>query len=72
MKNLNDLMPMIGSRFYTQLDTQQMQRESVQNELGKELQNGTRRGRFNFTPIWVNSISFGSPHVRPMGRTCGA
>ena len=72
MKNLNDLMPMIGSRFYTQLDTQQMQRESVQNELGKELQNGTRRGRFNFTPILVNSISFGSPHVRTMGRTCGA
>ena len=28
---------------------------------------------FNFTPMGVNSISPGSPHVRPMGvhRTCG-
>ena len=26
---------------------------------------------FNFTPMAVNPISFGSPHVRPMGRTCG-
>ena len=27
---------------------------------------------FSFTPMAVNSISFGSPHVRPMGRTRGA
>ena len=26
---------------------------------------------FNFTPMGVNSISSGSPRVRPMGRTCG-
>ena len=26
---------------------------------------------FNSTPIGVNSISFGSPHVHPMRRTCG-
>ena len=26
---------------------------------------------FNFTPMAVSSISSGSPHVRPMGRTCG-
>jgi len=34
---------------------------------------GTRREPFNFTPVAVNSISSGSPHVRPMGvhRTCG-
>ena len=34
---------------------------------------GTRREPFNFTPMGVNSISFGSPHVRRMGvhRTCG-
>ena len=25
----------------------------------------------NFTPMAVSSISSGSPHVRPMGRTCG-
>jgi len=32
---------------------------------------GTRHEPFNFTPMAVNSISSGSPHVRPMGRTCG-
>ncbi len=34
---------------------------------------GTRREPFNFTPMAVNPISSGSPHVRctPMGRTCG-
>ena len=26
---------------------------------------------FNSTPMAVNPISSGSPHVRPMGRTCG-
>ena len=26
---------------------------------------------FNYTPMAVNSISSGSPHVRPIGRTCG-
>ena len=32
---------------------------------------GTRREPVNYTPMGVNSISSGSPHVRPMGRTCG-
>ena len=34
---------------------------------------GMRREPFNSTPMGVNSISSGSPHVRPMGvhRTCG-
>ena len=31
----------------------------------------TRPEPFNFTPMGVNPISSGSPHVRPMGRTCG-
>jgi len=32
---------------------------------------GTRLEPFNSTPMGVNSISCGSPHVCPMGRTCG-
>ena len=36
-----------------------------------EMPDGTRPEPFNFTPMAVNSISSGSPHVRPMGRTCG-
>ena len=31
----------------------------------------TRHEPFNFTPMGINAISSGSPHVRPMGRTCG-
>ena len=31
----------------------------------------TRPEPFNFTPMAVKSILSGSPHVRPMGRTCG-
>ena len=32
---------------------------------------GTRPEPFNATPMGFNSISSGSPRVRPMGRTCG-
>ena len=32
---------------------------------------GTRREPYNFTPVGVNPVSSGSPHVRPMGRTRG-
>ena len=31
----------------------------------------TRCIPFNSTPMAVNSISLGSPHVRPVVRTCG-
>ena len=33
--------------------------------------NRTRREPFNFTPMGVNPVSSGPPHVRPIGRTCG-
>ena len=32
---------------------------------------GKRHEPFNSTPMGVNPISSGSPHVRLMGRTCG-
>ena len=40
---------------------------------GQSRRAGTRREPFNSTPMAVNPISPGSPHVRPMGvhRTCG-
>ena len=40
LKNLNDLMPMIGSRFYTELESSSRQNITLEAELGKELQNG--------------------------------
>eukprot|EP00039_Didymoeca_costata_P007684 m.102711 g.102711 ORF g.102711 m.102711 type:complete len:507 (+) comp13781_c0_seq1:196-1716(+) len=39
-KNLNDLMPMIGARFYTELESEAQTNTSLEHELAKELQNG--------------------------------
>ncbi|KAK6060192.1 hypothetical protein COOONC_02153 [Cooperia oncophora] len=33
-------MPMIGARFYAQLETAQMRNDMLENELSKELENG--------------------------------
>ena len=44
------------------------------NTAGKILVNNVRAPSRSISPQWgINSISFGSPHVRPMGvhRTCG-
>ncbi|KAK7789628.1 hypothetical protein R5R35_012326 [Gryllus longicercus] len=39
-KSVTDLMPMIGARFYTQLDAVQARADMLENELAKELENG--------------------------------
>ncbi|KAJ8667987.1 hypothetical protein QAD02_009650 [Eretmocerus hayati] len=39
-KSVTDLMPMIGARFYTQLDAAQLYSDVLENELAKELENG--------------------------------
>lgn len=39
-KNLNQLMPMIGARFYTELEAQADHSNLVESELSKEIQNG--------------------------------
>lgn len=39
-KSVTDLMPMIGARFYTQLDSIQSRSDVLENELSKELENG--------------------------------
>ncbi|XP_045469546.1 PAN2-PAN3 deadenylation complex subunit pan3 [Harmonia axyridis] len=39
-RSVTDLMPMIGARFYTQLDNLQNNMEVLQNELSKEIENG--------------------------------
>jgi len=33
-------MPMIGARFYTQLDSAQNHSDNLENELSKEMENG--------------------------------
>lgn len=39
-RSVTDLMPMIGARFYTQLDALQSQCDMQENELAKEMENG--------------------------------
>ena len=37
MKSVNDIMPMIGARFYTQLDSAQVKSDVLEGELSKVL-----------------------------------
>ena len=40
VRSINDIMPMIGARFYTQLDAAQLRNDVLENELSKEVENG--------------------------------
>ncbi|KAG8584888.1 hypothetical protein GDO81_004806 [Engystomops pustulosus] len=40
LRSVNDIMPMIGARFYTQLDAAQMRNDIIEEDLAKEVQNG--------------------------------
>ena len=42
MKSVNDIMPMIGARFYTQLDAAQVKCDVLEGELAKVRRGGTR------------------------------
>ncbi|XP_065668599.1 PAN2-PAN3 deadenylation complex subunit pan3 isoform X2 [Hydra vulgaris] len=62
--NINEVMPVIGARFYSQLDSAQARCELLENELSKELDNGRllrilaklgtilERSEFNMDPEW--------------------
>lgn len=63
-KSINEIMPMIGARFYSQLETAQMRNDMLENELSKELENGrlfrilakintiVERPEHNLDPSW--------------------
>lgn len=63
-RSVTDLMPMIGARFYTQLDNVHNQIEMLENELTKDVQNGrlfrlmtklatiNERPEFNMETTW--------------------
>lgn len=38
--SVNEIMPMVGARFYSQMDTLQTRIDMLENGLSKELQNG--------------------------------
>jgi PAB-dependent poly(A)-specific ribonuclease subunit 3 len=40
VKSLDELMPLIGFRFYSEVEAAQRHADEVEGELGKELQNG--------------------------------
>lgn len=66
-RSLTDLMPMIGARFYTQLDTMQIRGDVLENELAKEMENGricrlltklgtiNERPELNLDPTWAET-----------------
>uniref|UniRef100_UPI0035900674 PAN2-PAN3 deadenylation complex subunit PAN3 isoform X2 n=1 Tax=Myxine glutinosa TaxID=7769 RepID=UPI0035900674 len=63
-RSINDIMPMIGARFYTQLDAAQMRSDVVEEELAKEVQNGrlfrllARMGTINERPEFQKDPSW--------------
>lgn len=66
-RSVNDIMPMIGARFYTQLDAAQMRNDVLEEELAKEVQNGrlfrlitklgivNERPEFHGDPTWAET-----------------
>ena len=64
---MTDLMPMIGARFYTQLDAVQSRSDTLESELSKELDNGrlfrlltklgtiNERQELNMDPAWAET-----------------
>ncbi|XP_046853485.1 PAN2-PAN3 deadenylation complex subunit Pan3-like [Xenia sp. Carnegie-2017] len=64
VKSINDVMPMIGARFYTQLDATQLRCDVLYSELAKEMENGrlfrllckmgsiNERPEYNMDPSW--------------------
>lgn len=66
-RSVTDLMPMIGARFYTQLDAAQLRSDRLENEVAKELENGrlfkllvklatiNERPELNMEPTWAET-----------------
>ncbi|XP_076318798.1 poly(A) specific ribonuclease subunit PAN3 isoform X2 [Tachypleus tridentatus] len=67
VRSINEIMPMIGARFYTQLDAAQMRSDVIENELTKEIENGrllrllsklgtiNERPEFSMDPTWAET-----------------
>ncbi|CAH1776344.1 unnamed protein product [Owenia fusiformis] len=63
-KNVNDIMPMIGARFYTQLDAAQLRNDVLENEVAKQVESDrlfrlvckmgvmNERPEYNMDPGW--------------------
>ncbi|GFR66446.1 PAB-dependent poly(A)-specific ribonuclease subunit PAN3, partial [Elysia marginata] len=66
-RSINDVMPMIGARFFTQLDISYLRSDIVEHELAKEIENGrlfrimvklgsiNERPEYNSEPSWAET-----------------
>lgn len=66
-RSINDVMPMIGARFFTQLDIAYLRSDIVEHELAKEIENGrlfrimvklgsiNERPEYNSEPSWAET-----------------
>ncbi|XP_022237229.1 PAB-dependent poly(A)-specific ribonuclease subunit PAN3-like isoform X2 [Limulus polyphemus] len=66
-RSINEIMPMIGARFYTQLDAAQMRSDVIENELAKDVENGrllrlliklgtiNERPEYHMDPSWAET-----------------
>lgn len=60
VRSVVELMPMIGARYYSQLDTVQYHNDILHSELAKEMENGrlcrlmVKLATINERPEWVN------------------
>lgn len=63
-RSVVDLMPMIGARYYTYLDTTQLQNDILEHELSKEMENGrlcrllVKLATINERPEYVSLLIF--------------
>ena len=51
LRHINDIMPIIGARFYAHIDALETRNDVVEIEAGKEIQNGRSVGNRAVTPI---------------------
>ncbi|XP_069058307.1 PAN2-PAN3 deadenylation complex subunit PAN3 isoform X2 [Pleurodeles waltl] len=76
LRSVNDIMPMIGARFYTQLDAAQMRNDVIEEDLSKEVQNGrlfrllAKLGTINERPDWMLVCQKKSASFPEMRKVC--
>lgn len=52
MRSVNDIMPMIGARFYTQLDAAQMRNDVIEEDLAK-VKSLVKKRSTHLAPMYV-------------------
>ena len=53
-RSVNDIMPMIGARFYTQLDAAQLRSDVLENEIAKVRLQTSMLAKTQISVIWMD------------------